>query len=146
MSDSQNKETPSLSEETALRLVYEPLEDLSDSFRLLELLPTSQGQKISCVLRNYRITEVEEYEVEEYEWGDEDEPQEIVVNDMKFPVRRNLHSFLSLPSTDNGSKRLLFIDTICIDQANTTQCSGAAYGQDISPGAPRQRMAWTCST
>ncbi|KAK4448890.1 heterokaryon incompatibility protein-domain-containing protein [Podospora aff. communis PSN243] len=63
---------------------------------------------------------VPEYEALSYTWGDSSQKRTIGLNGIDFDVTTNLHAALNrlrLPD----SKRLLWVDAICIDQTNTDE-------------------------
>ncbi|KAK3623982.1 hypothetical protein LTR56_021259 [Elasticomyces elasticus] len=75
-----------------------------------------------------RLTKVsldddEKYVALSYEWGDDKPDKMIIVNDQPFKVRNNLYSFLSAVTKYGRLIRPIFIDALCINQANQAERS-----------------------
>ena len=89
--------------------------------RLLRLLPSEHKDAVvKCQLFEYKLEStkaVHLYEALSYVWGDPEETVSIVVNQRRFKVTSNLHSAL-LRLRDDSLERVLWIDAICINQAD----------------------------
>ncbi|KAF1813456.1 HET-domain-containing protein, partial [Eremomyces bilateralis CBS 781.70] len=95
---------------------------LPTSIRLLRLLPSEKDAKsLRCELFDYRLRNSNKpshpYEALSYVWGSEDKPQTIIIDNQSLDVTQNLYTAL-LHLRDHGCSRIIWIDAICIDQAN----------------------------
>jgi hypothetical protein len=92
------------------------------SIRLLQLLPSGKDPKLlQCELFEYPLQDFNKpshpYEALSYVWGSEDKPESITVNNQNLRVTRNLYTLL-LRLQDHPCSRVIWVDAICIDQAN----------------------------
>jgi hypothetical protein len=99
-------------------LIYSPLVLSIRSIRLVRIDPQlSSTGLIQCQMRHSTIDS--EYTCLSYVWGQPDIGYEIVINEQLYTVRRNLLDFLrAARKKDLG---WLWIDALCIDQANVTE-------------------------
>ncbi|KIW63946.1 hypothetical protein PV04_08908 [Phialophora macrospora] len=105
----------------AAAFVYENLTDQYD-FRLLELLPGTEFEPIRCRLRLARLAAQPLYNAVSYTWGEPPADKTILVNDLKFRVRPNLHDMLAeLRHTHHH--QTYWIDAICINQQDNEERS-----------------------
>lgn len=78
-------------------------------------------------MSNYDHENAPEYEALSYTWGTQDGSANIMVNDQSFPVTPNLLAALQQLRLNHGknseSKRMLWIDAICINQSNNSEKS-----------------------
>lgn len=97
------------------------LKDPSREIRLVKLHPArSEQEPIKCQLQTVNEDETT-YEALSYAWGDSTARHEILIEDKRFFVATNLfHALRNLRhiSDYSTSKRVLWIDAICIDQTN----------------------------
>jgi hypothetical protein len=117
---------------------YSPLSSDFDSIRLLRLMPhRDKAADIQCELFDYSLHEphgTHLYEALSYVWGDLNENLPIFVNGNRFNVTTNLHAAL-LQLRNHSIERILWIDAICINQAddkekeNQIQFMAEIYGQ-----------------
>jgi hypothetical protein len=117
---------------------YSPLSSNIDSIRLLRLLPhRDKAADIQCELFDYSLHELHGthlYEALSYVWGDPNENLPIFVRGNRFNVTINLHAAL-LRLRNHSIERILWIDAICINQAddkekeNQIQFMAKIYGQ-----------------
>jgi hypothetical protein len=117
---------------------YSPLSSNIDSIRLLRLLPhRDKVADIQCELFDYSLHELHGthlYEALSYVWGDPNENFRIFVRGNRFNVTINLHAAL-LRLRNHSIERILWIDAICINQAddkekeNQIQFMAKIYGQ-----------------
>jgi hypothetical protein len=92
------------------------------SIRLLRLLPSGDNlEHLRCELFEYPLQHSDKsshpYEALSYVWGSEDKPKSITVNDQNLHITQNLYTVL-LRLQDHLCSRVIWIDAICIDQAN----------------------------
>ncbi|RYF13149.1 MAG: HET domain-containing protein, partial [Oxalobacteraceae bacterium] len=88
--------------------------------RVLDLLPGSRSDAICCQIRIIDLKSDEKYEALSYVWGDRAEEAHIDVSGDSFAVTRNLHAALAR-LRDVQERRTLWIDQICIEQANNEE-------------------------
>ncbi|MCJ1328320.1 hypothetical protein MMC10_004996 [Thelotrema lepadinum] len=91
--------------------------------RLLVVEPSATIQaRIVCRLIHTTLTETPEYETLSYVWGDPEENVEILLQGVRFSIRKNLYRALRRLRLSNQS-RTLWVDAICIDQKNVNERS-----------------------
>src|SRR6266550_313195 len=93
-----------------------------DGVRLLEILPGEASSPMSCDIFHTSLSTHPQYEALSYAWGNPDFSHIISVNSSCLAVSTNLHEALQrlrLPL----EKRTMWIDAICIDQANVAERS-----------------------
>jgi hypothetical protein len=111
----------------------------SDSIRLLRLMPNEdENAPIQCRLQHYPLQKSEKgthlYEALSYVWGSSDTPQSIFIGNRDLPVTANLYRAL-LRLRDHTFERILWVDSICINQADEQekehqiQSMAKIYGQ-----------------
>ncbi|KAH8722793.1 heterokaryon incompatibility protein-domain-containing protein [Phaeosphaeriaceae sp. PMI808] len=118
---------------------YFPLSPEPDRIRLLRLMPhEDETADIQCQLFEYSLQDsckkTHLYEALSYVWGDPDEKQPIFIDEHRFDVTANLRAALSR-LRNHSMERMLWVDAICIDQANNKekenqiQSMAKIYGQ-----------------
>jgi hypothetical protein len=117
---------------------YSPLPSGSDSIRLLCLKPSQDNSAdIHCELLQYSLQKASQnhlYEALSYVWGNSETKPRIFIHTCSFDVTNNLHAAL-LELRNHSMERILWIDAICIDQANQKekedqiQIMAKIYGQ-----------------
>lgn len=118
--------TPSMQPiETSPKSIYRPLDPSLEEFRLLTLLPSRvRNAKLCCSLSHTSFlsisgtsASIQPYEALSYVWGLPDLSSGITLDNEDFLVTPNLAYILSnLRHTERP--RVLWIDAICINQAN----------------------------
>jgi hypothetical protein len=103
------------------RFEYVPLDPLKNEIRLLQILPTSKraiakSDCVNCRLFNISLDEQPEYEALSYTWGAQNDMCSILLNGYNFEISRNLEA--ALIKLRASTPRTLWVDAICIDQAN----------------------------
>lgn len=89
--------------------------------RILELLPGSETAEIAMVIRHVLVNKFHDFEALSYTWG-VDQPDRVVRLDGKtYSVTSNLEAALKELRTDE--KRSLWVDAICINQADLKERS-----------------------
>jgi hypothetical protein len=119
------------------------------AFRLLDLHPGDEGDRIKCTLRQaIRTTNVRWgrmcYSALSYTWGNEPAVIPITVNESTFFVTLNLATALQglRNSPEFGGKRTLWIDAICINQGDVNERNHqVAQMQEIYSGA-QEVIVW----
>jgi hypothetical protein len=100
---------------------YKPLPRSSHHIRLIILHPPSSDpaheSEIKCSLRQESLEHYPEFEALSYAWGEAGTEKDIIADGVTIPVRENLWDALFHLREKND--RYLWIDAICIDQANT---------------------------
>ncbi|RYP87171.1 hypothetical protein DL770_004822 [Monosporascus sp. CRB-9-2] len=104
--------------------LYEPM--LGDEIRLLRIQPDSHPV-ISCELIHLPLSQEPLFWALSYAWGSTENPKSILVNGHQFSITANLHAALVefrgllRKSNGKGSARLLWVDSICLNQASTDE-------------------------
>ncbi|KAI0847202.1 heterokaryon incompatibility protein-domain-containing protein [Daldinia vernicosa] len=102
---------------------YEALPADGSQIRLVTIHQGEEDEDIECTLENFPFIEnidSHEYEALSYVWGDASSTAFISLNKKPFQVTRNLEAALrALRLRDR--KRLVWIDAICINQANVQE-------------------------
>jgi hypothetical protein len=118
---------------------YQLLENNSSSFRLLEMLPGTEGE-ITCLLHNKSLENCPDYDALSYTWNDprptveqteRDAPVSeifyVSCNGQRLQVGRNLDSALQqlrefwLHGNKIALQKYIWIDAICINQADNLE-------------------------
>ena len=88
-------------------------DDLStqSSFRLVELLPGEDGDKVTCSLHTVSWADPPDYEGLSYAWGDPHAEQRVICDGKKLNIGQNLHSAL-LHLRYSDKPRLLWVDCL----------------------------------
>ncbi|KAF2704690.1 HET-domain-containing protein, partial [Pleomassaria siparia CBS 279.74] len=106
---------------TMSQYCYSPLLPGHGNIRLLRLLPhEDESADIQCELYDYSLQDscrTHLYEALSYVWGDPEEKLPIFLHKHRFDVTINLHSAL-FRLRNHSMERILWVDAICIDQAN----------------------------
>ncbi|KAF2831509.1 HET-domain-containing protein, partial [Ophiobolus disseminans] len=101
---------------------YRPLDQTQPSIRLLSVLrKRSRDGLLECQM--IPSTMSAKYTCLSYVWGTENDhggPFDILVDGERFAVRYNLYTFLEVARI-KYFKKLLWIDALCIDQANVKE-------------------------
>jgi hypothetical protein len=101
------------------RFVYEPLDQLHDCTRLVEIEPSgSELAAIRCRVIQVRFSDRPKYRALSYMWGDETVTSPIVVNKKRFQVASNLLRALQFLRRSSFADSLFWIDAICINQSD----------------------------
>jgi hypothetical protein len=102
---------------------YHALDSHTDEIRLISLEPCdlSQGDsQVACTLITAKLSENPKYEALSYMWGSLSNSATITVDGQGLAVGENL--WLALRQLRLGaSRRTIWIDAICINQADTTE-------------------------
>ena len=120
---------------------YQPLANPGSSTRLVEIDPDTSSNG-SIQIRLFESPLTEDYTCLSYVWGPEtDQHFPIIVNGEILSVRRNLHDFLCI-ARKKYPRRKLWIDAICINQADTNERNHQVQQMgEIYLGA-REVIAW----
>ncbi|KAE9376096.1 HET-domain-containing protein, partial [Stipitochalara longipes BDJ] len=97
-----------------------------DEIRLLDLLPGSGSEPICCTLRHVKLSENPKYEALSYAWGQETDCKDIQIDSKVRLVRNNLWFALKY-LRKRGVQRILWIDALCINQADDSERSHQVY-------------------
>lgn len=121
---------------------YIPLDTKAAQFRLLELTGAEEHDApIYCHLAVHEFDRRPEYKALSYTWGQLPASRTIRLNGHTLAIRPNLEQALRYLRLRSAS-RLLWIDAICIDQANLDEKSGQlALMRDIYAEA-KQVLIW----
>jgi Heterokaryon incompatibility protein (HET) len=102
---------------------YTPLDSSTTTIRLVILLPGEFGEDVECTLLHVPLDTELSYEALSYTWGDPKMLHPILLDDQTFPVTENLYDALRHLRLKNDQARYLWIDALCIDQANDREKS-----------------------
>lgn len=129
----------------AENFTYTQLDLIKQEFRLLRILPAQDDRTIECEI----ITELFgnlPYKALSYTWGKVEplpEQSRIILNGRPFPIRRNLLSFFHVARQQDEMKRSwLWIDAICIDQANIPERNSQVQFMDKIYKQAEEVCAW----
>ncbi len=102
---------------------YHALDLHTDEIRLISLEPCDLSQpesQVACTLITAKLSENPKYEALSYMWGSLSNPTTITVDFQDFSVGENLWRALRQLRL-GASRRTIWIDAICINQADTTE-------------------------
>lgn len=105
---------------------YSPLDQaLTSCFRIVTLLPGDHYSPLSCTLSQEDWRDpVGPYEAVSYFWGDRRRTKDLYINGKHFLVTSNLELALRhLRHEGRGQHRRLWVDAICINQADNQERS-----------------------
>ena len=107
---------------------YEPLDTSRRSFRLIEVLPFTEGREVECRIQHALLPNTESsdsgYYALSYAWGDQSASTKrtISLNGKMFSVGYNLYQFLVFAAkTLEDVRQNLWIDAICINQEDISE-------------------------
>lgn len=97
---------------------YRPLAEEGE-MRILSLHPGASSSPVICTLATHKFSSNgvinPDYDALSYMWGSEENMEMVILNELHFPVRRNL--FLALQHLRSPTQPLCFwIDALCINQ------------------------------
>ena len=99
--------------------IYEHLNYSSCEFRLVAVLPSELAKDpILCELKRVTLQDSPDYEALSYAWGDSKQRSWIKINGYNLQITARLEMALRQLRSYSGEKRILWIDAICINQAD----------------------------
>lgn len=104
-----------------------PLEDPKNQIRLLELQPGQGDDEIVGKLSMHPRSDLPEFEAISYTWGDRTRSKTIELNGTPFSITFNSWTALKQVRLSTVS-RLLWMDTMCIDQTNDDERGAQVQG------------------
>jgi hypothetical protein len=121
---------------------HEALDLGSSSIRLIQICPTrNNDDRIRCQIR-LASTDTE-YTCLSYVWGEEGIDEWIYLNGKRAAVRMNLWDFLrSARQVPELSSQWLWIDALCIDQANTHERQHQVQQMGRIYAGAKQVISW----
>lgn len=110
--------------------------------RLAEIEPCADtSAPVRCTLRKVKLSEGHQYSALSYLWGKPTHERTIYLNDIKTGVTQNLE--LALRRVRDGtSERVLWIDAICINQADLTDRSSQVSIMGQTFGLATKVLCW----
>jgi hypothetical protein len=100
---------------------HSPLDTSTDGIRLLTLVSANDSKApVKCSLQHVTFAQKPKYEALSYTWGDETTRKKISIDGKEFEVGQNLYHALKHIRHINRD-RVLWIDAICINQANVPE-------------------------
>lgn len=109
--------------------------------RLLILKRGWFSDAVECELRVANLQDSPEYEALSYVWGDRKDLVEIKCCSRTFSIGRNLHSALKHLRIENVD-RVLWVDAICINQADRLERAEQVTFMGRIYGAARRALVW----
>ncbi|KUI73226.1 Heterokaryon incompatibility protein 6, OR allele [Cytospora mali] len=97
-----------------------------EEIRCLRLEPGQGDEPLSCTLKAYRLDEDPQYEAISYVWGTSNRSHEIQCDGLPLFITPNLRDALQQCRLSDRS-RLLWADSICIDQDNDGEKSHQVF-------------------
>ncbi|KAK5712080.1 hypothetical protein LTR15_012149 [Elasticomyces elasticus] len=113
----------------------------SRQIRLLHVQPGTGYTNIECTLIEVDLTKDLAYEAVSYCWGSSEKPCNILCNGRRMPVTESAVDALwrfRLPT----AVRTVWLDAVCIDQANTSEKGEQVVMMAEIYGSARQVLAW----
>lgn len=99
---------------------YSSVGDVEEGIRLIHLLPGQFADPICCTIEALSLDSSPPFEALSYFWGDPTPCESITINGGGFNIAKNLH--VALPYLRHEKQpRLLWIDAICINQADVSE-------------------------
>ncbi|KAI5358916.1 putative heterokaryon incompatibility [Septoria linicola] len=101
------------------------LHEPTNQIRLLEISAVNRGDAeptVHCQLSTWRVGQQPEYVAVSYTWGYSSDQQSISANTRPLRVYRNCYDVL-IQIWDSGNRSYLWIDAICINQADDEEKS-----------------------
>lgn len=121
---------------------YCPVDPSRDQTRLLELFPGRYADEVRGRLFSVPCHDPPEYEALSYCWGSSKATEEIVLNYTEgFLVTSNLLDALRRLRF-SGTSRVLWVDLICIDQANDTERAHQVRLMRLIYSRARRTVIW----
>ncbi|KAF4629992.1 hypothetical protein G7Y89_g8154 [Cudoniella acicularis] len=141
---------------------YTPLSD-ADFIRLISIKPQSKysfkPSKISLTITNHQLNQIPEFDCLSYTWGDPTPPYskqaktskdvfestgEILLNEHKFPVKRNLMDALTRLSRMSLREKshYIWIDALCINQQDLDERASQVAIMDKIYREARNVIVW----
>jgi hypothetical protein len=102
--------------------IYEPLDHIRPTIRLILLEAGNEAAEIQCTLRAEQLDALPKYEALSYTWGDPNNLKTIYLHGHAHLVRSNLECALRHLRRPSEA-RVLWIDALCIDQSNLEERS-----------------------
>lgn len=121
--------------------LYQGLKPSDGFVRLLWLETSEDDEEIIGALLKYAIDCLPSYTAVSYFWGPAEHSRPIAVNGHIVYVRPNLHHFMQV-YVRREHPTLLWIDQICIDQANESERNGQVSIMHEIYSKARQTMVW----
>jgi hypothetical protein len=101
---------------------YTPLRREYREIRLASLKPGDPEDDIQLSVSVISLDHDPEYDALSYVWGDPDDTYQISLSGQAFQVTRNLRdALIRLRQPKEGKARIIWVDAICIDQANVLE-------------------------
>ncbi|KAK5166149.1 uncharacterized protein LTR77_008410 [Saxophila tyrrhenica] len=104
--------------------VYPSLDASKRQIRLVKLIPhDSSAETICCELSAVSLDDTPAYTALSYSWTKEPPGHTILLNGQPFAVRPNLFAYLQERSAQSDASQWIFIDALCINQADNDERS-----------------------
>lgn len=103
------------------RFIYPTLDKEERQIRVVTVDHVDATGTLNCTLRTISLNSPPVYVALSYVWGTEPAKNIIYVNKQEFKVRDNLYSFLTTIAVEKFLSDPIFVDAICINQANVSE-------------------------
>ena len=112
-----------------LQYEYDLLEDANAQIRLLRFAPSTNQSHLSFEVSCWSVEQAPQYYAISYTWGDDDLLPGLFIDDKILYVRQNCHHAL-WQVTLHYPETFIWVDSICINQNNTTEKSAQVAMMD----------------
>jgi len=109
-------------ETSLISFPYKSLAPGTSELRLILVEPGDFEEPIRCQLQHVELDRKPDYEAVSYVWGSRSDQESISLNRLRFPVTTNLSIALRYLRRQH-EPRTLWIDALCINQADTSERS-----------------------
>ncbi|KAH8596691.1 heterokaryon incompatibility protein-domain-containing protein [Bisporella sp. PMI_857] len=120
---------------------YSPLDRQTNELRVLILHSGTEADQIQCTLKTYRLDDCPAFEALSYAWGDSELVEPVFINKSRVMVTHNLGVALRHLRYTQWS-RTLWIDAVCINQANVEERNHQVFMMNQVYSAANQVLVW----
>lgn len=121
---------------------YPSLPPDPSAIRLVELLPAGDvNEHVVCNFKDGSLSRIDEYEALSYVWEDQIRTESITVNGHEFQATENLEMALR-HMRYHDRPRTLWIDAVCINQANIAERNDQVKIMGLIYRIARQVVVW----
>jgi hypothetical protein len=120
--------------------IYKPLK--AGEIRVVKLHPAAELRNdLHCSLETVQLSQKPQYEALSYVWGNQNDPETIILNGHEFKVTQNLNAALRhLRRPD--SERLLWIDALTINQSDTLEKNSQVWQMATIYSLAAKAVVW----
>ena len=118
-----------------------PLDQQNNEIRILILQPGAEADEVYCSLETYQLEHCREFEALSYAWGDPKPVEPIFVGESRVLIAHNLSVALRHLRHIHSS-RVLWIDAVCINQADVDERNRQVSVMNRVYSAAKQVLIW----